>query len=285
MTLLDRNTVGEARVTVRPLRLVALGGALDVPSADVALRALRHRFVLAHYLFFLVMAGPVLVVLPFLDGKDPFAAVTVLATVAGVLVVVAYVALAAPFAGPSGRIWLSPALLLATAVMQKVGLGVQAILGEDEMGVSHPLVWLVHYAALEGIAALLLRGPMRRAVAVLAKGRAEAVKYAVLMLGGVPVSPLSVLRLEADGNRVIVVTQDGRYLVPGPFAAACAAMQGADGMRVHRSHWIARAALHDVLRTGRALQLELIDGTRLVVPEGLRAGVARWLERPGGRGE
>jgi len=69
--------------------------------------------------------------------------------------------------------------------------------------------------------------------------------------------------LQADLNYVHVTTQEGKAMVLYSLSRAAEEL-GDLGVHVHRSHWVSRAGVAAVRRSGRALQIELFDGT--VVP-------------------
>jgi hypothetical protein len=65
-----------------------------------------------------------------------------------------------------------------------------------------------------------------------------------------------VLCLRMEDHYVRVHTPTGSRLVAGPFERVIAGMTG-EGMRVHRSWWVARAAVTGVIADGRNLRLTL----------------------------
>jgi hypothetical protein len=65
-----------------------------------------------------------------------------------------------------------------------------------------------------------------------------------------------VLCLRMEDHYVRVCTQSGSRLVAGPFERVIAGMTQ-EGMRVHRSWWVARAAVTGVAADGRNLRLTL----------------------------
>ncbi|MGY6704999.1 LytTR family DNA-binding domain-containing protein [Roseinatronobacter sp.] len=71
------------------------------------------------------------------------------------------------------------------------------------------------------------------------------------------------IRLEAQDHYLRVVTQNGSELVLMRMADAEAALQGA-GLRVHRSHWVALAAITRVERQQGRIALVMHDGA--IVP-------------------
>lgn len=71
--------------------------------------------------------------------------------------------------------------------------------------------------------------------------------------------------LTMQDHYVAVHTERGHALVLMRMADAIAETQGVDGLRIHRSHWVARAAVEGVERRDGKLHLRLRDGTLLPV--------------------
>lgn len=84
-----------------------------------------------------------------------------------------------------------------------------------------------------------------------------------------------VLCLRMEDHYVRVHTQAGSRLVEGPFERVIAGLGGVEGMRVHRSWWVARAAVVGVVADGRNLRLALRGDLSAPVS---RASVARLRE-------
>lgn len=91
-----------------------------------------------------------------------------------------------------------------------------------------------------------------------------------------PVSqpPLSgdVLCLRMEDHYVRVHTAHGSRLVAGPFERVIAGLGAVEGMKVHRSWWVSRAAVVGVEVDGRNLKLRLSNDLRAPVS---RASVAK----------
>lgn len=86
-----------------------------------------------------------------------------------------------------------------------------------------------------------------------------------------------VLALQAEDHYVRVHTARGSTLILMRFADAVAELDGLEGLRVHRSWWVARAAVAAVKPEGRRLSLTLVNGiaapvTREAVPQVRKAG-------------
>jgi hypothetical protein len=90
------------------------------------------------------------------------------------------------------------------------------------------------------------------------------------------VMPVSgeVLCLRMEDHYVRVHTLNGSRLVPGPFERVIAGVDR-EGMRVHRSWWVARAAVTGVVADGRNLRLTLHGDLTAPVS---RASVAKLRE-------
>ena len=141
----------------------------------------------------------------------------------------------------------------------------------DEGGVAQPAA--VAERAAPAVAPVAAAA--RRETALAPDDPAEARQLRQAGMKGIPVG--DILRLEASGNYVTVVTLRGRQLVPGPFAAAVAQMPAELGRQVQRSHWVARRAVAGVHRKGRDLWLHLTCGAQVPVSATLRSDVQSWL--------
>lgn len=81
--------------------------------------------------------------------------------------------------------------------------------------------------------------------------------------------PIHALRVE--DHYTIALSAEGQEMLLLPLRDAIAAMQGREGMQVHRSWWVAHDAVRTARKKGRNVELELVDGTRVPVS---RANVA-----------
>ncbi|HZZ69760.1 MAG TPA: LytTR family DNA-binding domain-containing protein [Phenylobacterium sp.] len=91
--------------------------------------------------------------------------------------------------------------------------------------------------------------------------------------------PADVLCLQMEDHYVRVRTLNGSHLVLATFQQAQAALQGAPGLRAHRSWWVADSAVARAEFDGRNLRLILTDGLSVPVARSSVADVrARgWL--------
>jgi hypothetical protein len=83
----------------------------------------------------------------------------------------------------------------------------------------------------------------------------------------------ALIRLEAQDHYLAVVTTSGEALILMRMSDAETELAGFDGLRVHRSHWIAVGQVQEVSRTGGRLSLRMSDGCDVPVSRSFRAGV------------
>ena len=90
-----------------------------------------------------------------------------------------------------------------------------------------------------------------------------------------------VRRVSGRDHYVDIVTEQGSAAVLMRFSDALAELSGADGVQVHRSHWVGAHAVREAVRDGNRLFLRLDCGTQVPVsrtwmPEVERRG---WLDQ------
>jgi hypothetical protein len=73
------------------------------------------------------------------------------------------------------------------------------------------------------------------------------------------------LALEMEDHYLRVHTARGNDLILHRLSDALDEVAGVDGLQVHRSYWVARAAVREVERDGRRLQLVLTNGLKVPV--------------------
>jgi hypothetical protein len=79
-----------------------------------------------------------------------------------------------------------------------------------------------------------------------------------------------IIALKAEDHYVRVISATQAELVLYRFADAVREMGDADGLRVHRSFWVARKAVRRSHDAGPGLQLELVNGNRIPVGRSYR---------------
>jgi len=87
-------------------------------------------------------------------------------------------------------------------------------------------------------------------------------------LDGLPCT--EVLRLSARDHYVDVVTRRARKSLLLRLSDAMAEVEGIPGAQVHRSHWVAQAAVARARRQGTRIVLDLVDGSTVPVSRGYR---------------
>ncbi|PTW57599.1 LytTR family transcriptional regulator [Breoghania corrubedonensis] len=80
-------------------------------------------------------------------------------------------------------------------------------------------------------------------------------------------------RLSACDHYVEAYTRKGHALVLIRFSDALKELAEEDGLQIHRSHWVARTAVHRLVNEGRSLLVEMEDGARLPVSRSRLAAV------------
>lgn len=120
------------------------------------------------------------------------------------------------------------------------------------------------------VVGLWRRGPAGQVAAAAPDGARpspEFVKRLPPELGG------DLTRLSASDHYVEAYTRRGHALVLIRFSDALEELGGADGLQIHRSHWVARSAIRQLVSEGRTLMVELEDGARLPVSRSRLAAV------------
>lgn len=98
------------------------------------------------------------------------------------------------------------------------------------------------------------------------------------------------VRLQVRDHYVDVVTEAGMESVLMRLADAIVETEGVEGLQVHRSHWVARAAICGLYRGRGKLVLRMSDGavvpvSRTYAPEVLKLGLAEQITAPGAQAE
>jgi len=74
-----------------------------------------------------------------------------------------------------------------------------------------------------------------------------------------------IIRLQVRDHYVEVITPTGRRSLLMRFADAVAEMEGVEGLQVHRSHWVARAAIRAIARRRGKVLVVMCDGSEVPV--------------------
>lgn len=270
-----------------------LAGSHTFSSDREVTRIVRHRYVIGWY-FVVVGAVAFVHAILFPDGvaalELPIAGVSIFAFMA---VVIFYLRLWVWLSGKTDHVtvWMSPGLLLAACAAHLVADGFHSVtfVHQDFDLPSWVLVAAIYLSA-EAVAALALRTlvprvqhAVRTGRDVLAELRAAEVLTSV-KVGKLRIVSADILRVEANGNTVQIVTRHQRHIVPGPFAAVVAQLPQAAGCRVHRSHWVAEAAVRDVEHDESGLRLLTVQGDIVPVARPTSSEVETWLAKVSGAG-
>ncbi len=79
--------------------------------------------------------------------------------------------------------------------------------------------------------------------------------------------------VEAQEHYVQLISSEESRMVLYRFSDVVRQLSGSGGIRVHRSHWVAHAAVKGVLIQGQTMKLELHDGRRIPVSRTFRNAV------------
>jgi hypothetical protein len=150
---------------------------------------------------------------------------------------------------------VAPVLSLAAALLFRIAAPLLWLGAAPATGPFWPdylVVLMVVAAASPAVAFLLQR---RARPAALADNSKPA------LLARLPASVgEDVLALQAEDHYVRVHTARGSALLSMRFADAIAGLDGLDGLRIHRSWWVARSAVRAARADGRRVVLDLSNG-------------------------
>jgi len=97
-------------------------------------------------------------------------------------------------------------------------------------------------------------------------GESDVTKPAAALLARLPAPKRGELHhLRMQDHYIEVHTDKGMEMVLLRFRDALQEVEGVEGMQVHRSHWVARAALDGVERRDGRVTLRLVNGARVPV--------------------
>ena len=100
-----------------------------------------------------------------------------------------------------------------------------------------------------------------------------------------PLRHSAIYALKAEDHYVRVHTEHGQALLRMRMSDAVAMLDGEDGVKPHRSWWVARAAIGSLLRQRSRIVIQIPDGTEVPVSRSARAELGPlFTDRPGGGG-
>lgn len=92
------------------------------------------------------------------------------------------------------------------------------------------------------------------------------------------------LHLQMEDHYLRATTAKGTDLILIRFRDALEELSDYDGLKVHRSWWVARDGVEKLSRQGRKVELLMVDGTRIPVSAGYRKSVEDILLGAAGKG-
>ena len=143
------------------------------------------------------------------------------------------------------------AVLVARFILRAPSLPNVLIVYTQVAAIAVPLA-LLHYAVQQW-------GAGRAAAAAAAPAPPRILERLPAALGP------EIVALEAEDHYVRVHTARGSVLILMRFADAIAELDGLRGLRVHRSWWVARAAVTGAAKAGRRAELKLSNGLSVPV--------------------
>lgn len=183
--------------------------------------------------------------------------------------------------GETVRVHASP--FIAGGVLGGVLLGnalLQSFTGV-RTGVAQTLVmWAFFHVYVEAFNLLIVYIAMPRIIRDLRApdaGAPVAKAGPAVEIGGQSFDVCTLVRIEADGNYLQVLTVSGRRFVPGPFGKVVEELPPALGMRVGRSDWVASLAVAGLRSEGREMAVLLRNGDEVAVAQSRRKAVADWV--------
>jgi len=84
-----------------------------------------------------------------------------------------------------------------------------------------------------------------------------------------------IITIEAQEHYVQIQTSDESRMVLYRFSDAVRQIPPLTGMQVHRSHWVAHAAVKELVMKGQSMQIELHNGSLVPVSRTFRAAVEK----------
>ena len=173
------------------------------------------------------------------------------------------------YALPKLGLWIA-GTLIATVPMAIVVWLLNAIGGpvpvpDAERALAHYLNVLVIGAAVTGLMQLLARDPAPGTAVTDTTPAQDDRPQNAFLLRLDPALGSDLLALEMEDHYVRAHTALGSELVLLRLRDAIAELDNESGMQVHRSWWVARAAVDDIKREGRNVRLVLANGVEAPV--------------------
>lgn len=87
------------------------------------------------------------------------------------------------------------------------------------------------------------------------------------------IQPIEIVRAEAQQNYVLIFTANRRKMVRLPFQRFVSLIPEGLGVRIHRSHWVARSQIADFVAQDGKIFVLLKDGTQLPISKQYRIDI------------
>lgn len=111
-----------------------------------------------------------------------------------------------------------------------------------------------------------------------AKPGIPATETPALIVASERFDPGLIRYITSEEHYLRIVFHDGSRHLRGRIADVEAQLPPSLGLRVHRSHWVSRAAVQGVERADPSIRLMLTCGTRIPVARGRQGTVRSWLD-------
>ncbi len=188
-----------------------------------------------------------------------------------------------PFVGIALALVLASVPMTMLVALMLSGFDVARAMRWNGLGLLYFQVWLIGFL-VNALFVLLYRGTGPVVVGAVEESRVAPSPVA----DSATVSPFldqlppgfgEIIAIKAEDHYVRVFSRARDVMILGRLRDAAAAMAGIEGMQVHRSWWVARAAVCGARREGRALSLRLVNEIDVPVAREMASAVrsAGWL--------
>ncbi len=181
--------------------------------------------------------------------------------------------------------WVRTITVVLAAAVPTALVAVAAATALIPAGVSHPQILGFYPAAIVlniSLLALWRLGTKPNQVSEAGKSdpRDDSVPPTIASKLPPKLTRSRLLVVEAQDHYLRVATCEGDALVYMRFSDALAALQQSDGVRVHRSWWVARASIESMKFTNGRGELTLVDGTTVPVSRRFAPDAKQLARRP-----
>lgn len=184
--------------------------------------------------------------------------------------------------GLAARTWIPVVAILISAPLALAARVIAVALWPGIREAVGPVEWYGQTLLVELVYMSLYVAAHARAAA--GRDMAKAREGGARMLDRLPPRlGRDLLCLQMEDHYVRLHTTEGSVLVLSPLARAIEQVGDLEGLRVHRSWWVARQAVREVVHDGRNLRLVLTSGLEAPVARAKVAALkaAGWLDQAG----